>query len=309
MNEEMKRPASDEYSTSFENYVSKVGEGSIIGILERQQRERNELLRSVAPGHEQYRYAEGKWSVREVVGHMCDAERTFAYRAMCFARGEKTPLPAFDEDEYMRASNFNDVPLRDLAEELSHVRRATIALLRNLSPEMWTRKGVANASPASVRAIAFIIAGHEAHHLAVLGERYLQAPDSLVQRERQIVNGIGGIFFKANDAEALRAWYQTHLALPLEDWGGAVFKWRDADSPDQAGYTVWSPFAGDTDYFAPSTARFMINYRVNDLQATLARLRAAGVSVDAKVEESDFGKFGWAFDPEGNKIELWEAPG
>ena len=122
------------------------------------------------------------------------------------------------------------------------------------------------------------------------------------------VTGIGGIFFKARDPKALGAWYRRHLGMELEDWGGAVFHWKGPDNPEGVGTTVWSPFAADTDYFAPGSASFMINYRVDDLHALLATLRAEGVQVEEKVDESELGKFGWVVDPEGNKVELWEPP-
>ncbi|RVU43750.1 VOC family protein [Rubrivivax rivuli] len=122
------------------------------------------------------------------------------------------------------------------------------------------------------------------------------------------VTGIGGIFFKAQDPQALGAWYRQHLGIAVEDWGGAAFRWASPDNPTGTGTTVWSPFKADTAYFAPSTASFMINYRVDDLHALLAQLRLEGCQVDDKVEASEFGKFGWVFDPEGNKIELWEPP-
>jgi catechol 2,3-dioxygenase-like lactoylglutathione lyase family enzyme len=122
------------------------------------------------------------------------------------------------------------------------------------------------------------------------------------------VTGIGGVFFKSKDPKALGAWYKTHLGIEVEAWGGAAFRWRGADNPEGVGTTVWSPFSADTTYFAPSTAPFMINYRVEDLHAVLAALRAEGVEVEAKVEESEYGKFGWVMDPDGNKLELWQPP-
>lgn len=122
------------------------------------------------------------------------------------------------------------------------------------------------------------------------------------------VTGIGGIFFKATDPKALGAWYAKHLGLPVEDWGGVAFRWAGEGNPQGVGTTVWSPFAADTSYFAPSAASFMINYRVEDLRALLAVLRSEGCQVDDKVEESEYGKFGWVIDPEGNKIELWQPP-
>lgn len=120
------------------------------------------------------------------------------------------------------------------------------------------------------------------------------------------VTGIGGVFFKAKDPAALGQWYRTHLGLNVEDWGGVAFRW--SDDREGKGTTIWSPFKDDTSYFAPSTSPFMINYRVEDLHALLALLRAEGCNVDDKVDESEFGKFGWVVDPEGNKIELWQPP-
>jgi len=122
------------------------------------------------------------------------------------------------------------------------------------------------------------------------------------------VTGIGGIFFKSKDPKALGAWYRDHLGIEVQAWGGAKFEWNGPGNPEGAGSTVWCPFKADTGYFAPSSAPFMINYRVEDLHALLAALRAEGVQVEEKVEESEFGKFGWVIDPEGNKIELWQAP-
>lgn len=122
------------------------------------------------------------------------------------------------------------------------------------------------------------------------------------------VTGIGGIFFKARDPQALGAWYSKHLGIGVEEWGGAAFSWASPDNPAGVGTTVWSPFKAETEYFAPSQASFMINYRVADLHALLALLRAEGCQVEDKVEESEFGKFGWVMDPEGNKIELWQPP-
>lgn len=118
------------------------------------------------------------------------------------------------------------------------------------------------------------------------------------------VLGIGGIFFKSADPGRLRAWYREHLGLALEDWGGVAF--RASDDPE--GATIWSVFEEDSDYFAPSTARFMVNFRVDDLDAILASLRAAGDPVDDKIEESTFGRFGWVMDPDGHRVELWQAP-
>ena len=120
------------------------------------------------------------------------------------------------------------------------------------------------------------------------------------------VTGIGGIFFKSRDPAALGAWYREHLGLDVTDWGGAVFEWGGPGS--EKGSTIWSAFKSDTTYLEPGTASFMVNFRVADLDALLAALRAEGCNVEARTEESEQGRFGWVIDPEGNKVELWEPP-
>lgn len=122
----------------------------------------------------------------------------------------------------------------------------------------------------------------------------------------QRVTGIGGIFFKSADPKALGAWYRDHLGLDVSDWGGAIFPWGGDGSPP--GMTIWSPFAQDTDYMAPGTGSFMINFRVADLDRLLDALRAEGCNVVDRTERSEQGAFGWVIDPEGNKVELWQPP-
>ena len=122
------------------------------------------------------------------------------------------------------------------------------------------------------------------------------------------VTGIGGIFFQAKDPVALRVWYQRHLGIDVQEWGGAVFTWSDEAGTPTQGTTVWSISAPDSDYFAPSTSTFMINYRVEDLAALLQMLREEGCDVLEKTDDSEYGKFGWVMDPEGNKVELWQPP-
>jgi predicted enzyme related to lactoylglutathione lyase len=122
------------------------------------------------------------------------------------------------------------------------------------------------------------------------------------------VTGIGGIFFKARDPVALRAWYKTHLGIDVLDWGGAAFRWTDAAGKPTPGTTIWSVGGAEGDHFAPSQSSFMINYRVADLQGLLASLRAEGCNVLDKTDDSEYGKFGWVMDPEGNKVELWQPP-
>lgn len=122
------------------------------------------------------------------------------------------------------------------------------------------------------------------------------------------VTGIGGIFFHAKDPVALRAWYQQHLGIDVQEWGGAAFTWTDDAGKPAAGTTIWSIGAADNDHFAPGTASFMVNYRVEDLAALLQALREEGCNVLEKTDDSAYGKFGWVIDPEGNKIELWQPP-
>jgi predicted enzyme related to lactoylglutathione lyase len=122
------------------------------------------------------------------------------------------------------------------------------------------------------------------------------------------VTGIGGIFFQARDPVALTAWYRKHLGIDVKPWGGAAFDWTDDAGKPTGGTTAWSIGASDGDQFAPSTAPFMVNYRVADLHALLQALRDEGCKVLEKTDESEYGKFGWVMDPEGNKVELWEPP-
>ena len=122
------------------------------------------------------------------------------------------------------------------------------------------------------------------------------------------VTGIGGIFFQAKDPVALRAWYQKHLGIDVQEWGGTAFQWVDGAGKPTGGTTVWSIGKAGSDYYAPSTAPFMVNYRVEDLAGLLAALRAEGCDVVDKTDDSEFGKFGWVVDPEGNKVELWQPP-
>ncbi|MEO5929069.1 MAG: VOC family protein [Candidatus Kapaibacterium sp.] len=121
------------------------------------------------------------------------------------------------------------------------------------------------------------------------------------------VTGIGGIFFKSDDPEKLRSWYQQHLGLDADEFG-AVFEWRYPDNPMKAGSTVWNPFPATTEYFNPSTQPFMINYRVENLEWLLEQLQKEGVAWDGRIEDHEYGRFAWVMDPEGNRLELWEPP-
>jgi len=165
------RPNPDEYSEYAGRYVNLVGAGPILDVLERQKDESYQLFTNLGD-RAMYAYAEGKWTIKQVVGHMADTERVFAYRALVFSR-ESTTLPGFDQDVYMEQATFNSRPLEDLANELKTVRECSLYLLRSLTDQQSMQKGIASGSPFSVRALAYMIAGHEQHHWNILKERYL----------------------------------------------------------------------------------------------------------------------------------------
>ena len=130
-----------------------------------------------------------------------------------------------------------------------------------------------------------------------------------MKKTKQRVTGLGGIFFKAKNTKKLGGWYQKHLGLPVQEWGGCSFEWREARNPKKKGSTVWSPFAADTKYFGAGKQALMVNYRVANLKAVLAALKKERVWIDPKgIEASEFGQFAWIKDGEGNRIELWEPP-
>ena len=167
------RPDPSEYAPYAVEYVSRVPEGNVIDMLASQIEETEALVRGLAPGMPDKRYAPGKWSIREIIGHLADAERVFSYRALRFSRGDATPLAGFDENAYVAAAPFTRVGIDDLMSELKNLRSATLHLYRNLDDEALMRRGIANGVETSVRALAFVIAGHEHHHLEVLRTRYL----------------------------------------------------------------------------------------------------------------------------------------
>ena len=167
----IERPERSEYADFYAGYIAALPPGDILEILERQKDQLRHLARAAAD-RETFRYAPGKWSIREVVGHLIDAERVFSYRALCFSRGDETPLPGFDENFYVAHARFDDRTLSTLIEELTLLRSANVLSFRELSPEELARMGVANTYPVSVRALAFILAGHLEHHFEVLRERY-----------------------------------------------------------------------------------------------------------------------------------------
>lgn len=167
------RPLEGEFLPYYEKYIALVPDGDVLSILEEQMVDTQSLLRGLPAGVSTYRYAPGKWSVNELVGHVIDSERIFAARALRFARNDPTPLPGFEQDDYVRNSNFDEYPIAELASEWESVRRATIFLFKHLEEPAWMRRGVANNAEVSVRALAYIIAGHELHHREILGTRYL----------------------------------------------------------------------------------------------------------------------------------------
>jgi hypothetical protein len=169
----MTRPDSTEHAPYFEKYISLVPEGDIVTTLGKQIEGTLGLLRGLNEAQGDLRYAPGKWSVKEVVGHLIDAERIFAYRALRFARNDATPLPSFDENSYVANANFGSRALADLAEEFRLVRGSNIYLLKNLDGASWLRRGVANENEISVRALAYVTAGHELHHVGIIRSRYL----------------------------------------------------------------------------------------------------------------------------------------
>jgi hypothetical protein len=169
----MTRPDSTEYAPYFEKYISLVPEGDIAMTLKLQIDSTLSLIRGLSEAQGDLRYAPGKWSVKEVVGHLIDAERIFAYRALRFARNDATPLPGFDENSFVADAGFGARSLADLAEEFEHTRKSNVCLFKSLDGEPSLRLGVASDNKISVRAIAHIIAGHELHHVGILQSRYL----------------------------------------------------------------------------------------------------------------------------------------
>jgi uncharacterized damage-inducible protein DinB len=168
----LERPASDEYSSYFQRYLDRVPGDDAAPLLASQLEETLRQLGAISEPQAMHRYAEGKWSVKEVLLHLCDAERVFLYRALSFARGAKDPLSGFDENAWVPESAADRRPMPDLVDEFRAVRTGTLAFARGCPPEALVRRGVANGTPMSVRAALWIIVGHERHHLGILRERY-----------------------------------------------------------------------------------------------------------------------------------------
>jgi hypothetical protein len=169
------RPQPGEYAPYYDRYIALVEGDEILNTLDQQRRQTMLLLSGRDEEDGNFRYAPGKWSTKEVLGHVCDSERVFAYRALRISRNDSTPMEGFEQDDYVRNGPFANLTLSDLVEEFIAVRRATISLLRNLDEAAWLRRGVANKNEVTVRALAYIIAGHELHHRRILEEKYFMA--------------------------------------------------------------------------------------------------------------------------------------
>lgn len=172
-NLKISRPEKNEFDSYYERYVSLVADGDVISALKAQNAETLALLAEVSDEKADFRYAAEKWSVKELVGHMLDTERIFAYRALRIARGDRTPIEGYEQDDYIKNANFSEGKLADLAKEFGFIRNSNISLFQQLSGAAWQRRGTANGKEISVRALAYIIAGHEIYHVNILKERYL----------------------------------------------------------------------------------------------------------------------------------------
>jgi hypothetical protein len=167
------QPEPGEYAPYYDRYISLISGSDILGTLDAQRRQMMLLLCGRQEADGDFRYAPDKWNAKEVLGHVCDTERIFAYRALRIARGDRTAIEGFEQDDYVRNGPFAHGPLSAVIEDYIAVRRATLTLLRNLDQAAWTQRGTANKNEVSVRALAYIIAGHELHHRRILEEKYL----------------------------------------------------------------------------------------------------------------------------------------
>jgi hypothetical protein len=168
----MMRPHDDEYAAFYGGYVNLVPEDEVLPALREQVNVLRRFAASVAADRETYAYGPDKWTIRQVIGHVIDAERVFSYRALCFSRSDRTPLPKFDENAYVDHARFNDVPLADLVDEFVLLRSANVKMFESLGAGQWTASGIANSNPISVRALAYVMTGHVRHHLNILRDRY-----------------------------------------------------------------------------------------------------------------------------------------
>jgi hypothetical protein len=166
------RPEPGEYAPHYDRYIALITGADILGTLDAQRRQMMLLLSGCDEQDGDLRYAPDKWNAKEVLGHICDTERIMAYRALRIARGDQTPLAGFEQDDYVKSGPFAHTPLAEIIEDYIAVRRATLTLFRNLDEAAWARRGIANKNEISVRALAYVIAGHELHHRRMLEEKY-----------------------------------------------------------------------------------------------------------------------------------------
>ena len=166
------RPEPGEYAPYYDRYISLIPGNDILTTLDAQRRQMMLLLSGRDESDGDFRYAPDKWSAKEVLGHVCDTERIFAYRALRISRADRTPIEGFEQDDYVRNGPFTHAPLAEIIEDYIAVRRATLTLLRNLDEAAWMRRGIANKNEVTVRALAYVIAGHELHHRRILEEKY-----------------------------------------------------------------------------------------------------------------------------------------
>lgn len=169
------RPQQGEYAVYFTPYIQSVPEGDVLAYLEKQVDEVIALLGGISEEEGAYRYAEGKWSLKEVLGHVSDTERIMSYRLLRIARGDTTPLPGFSENDFVSHANFDHATVNELLQDFAAVRIATLSLVRKLDDEAWSRVGTFSDNPASARAVAYVIAGHATHHLNIIKDRYLKS--------------------------------------------------------------------------------------------------------------------------------------
>ncbi|HZM14844.1 MAG TPA: DinB family protein [Candidatus Krumholzibacteria bacterium] len=167
------RPEATEYAPYYGKYIGALPEGDILEILASQNRQTLQLLEQLGEEKGNFSYAPGKWSIKQVIGHLCDTERVFSYRALAFARNDRTPLPSMEQDDYVAASNVQRRTLRSVAAEFGSIRAATLSLFQSVEGDMWLRRGTASDCEFTVRTLPYIIAGHELHHMKVVRERYL----------------------------------------------------------------------------------------------------------------------------------------
>ena len=167
------KPSNEEFPSYFDKYIDLVPEGSLEDTLIKQLKDTTAFLSNISETQANYRYATGKWTIKEVIGHITDTERIMSYRLLRIARGDQSPLAGYDDESYVKEAAFHSCSLPDLLKDFSAVRQSTVSLVRSLPEDVWSRKGITNNSEISVRALAYIIAGHELHHVKIIKDKYV----------------------------------------------------------------------------------------------------------------------------------------